>query len=66
MNVNKSKATVITSKFLEIKKEVGQEISTADNNHGLHGVSATEWKVIALERGFFKLCDLLHEVIMED
>ena len=66
MNVNKSKATVITSKFLEIKKEVQQGLSTANNNHGLHGVSSTEWKLITLENGFLKLCDLLHEVIMED
>lgn len=66
MNIDKSKAIVTTSKFLEIKKKVDNDIRTANSNNGVHGISATEYKVQALEWGFDNLCKLLHEMVMGD
>ena len=66
MNIDKSKAIVTTSKFLEIKKELEDSMNSAERNDGLHGMSALGWKLTALESGIKQLCDLLHELIVED
>ena len=66
MNIDKSKAMVTTSKFLEIKKETMDNFKNA-SRPSIHVEKSTiEAQFDALMDGFNKLCDLLHELIMEE
>lgn len=64
-------AKVVTSKFLELKEKVNKEFLT---NQNLFGACAgndftdfsKEMNVATLKKGFNELCDLLHELVMED
>ena len=64
-------AKVITSKFLELKENINKEFLI---NQNLFGASiangftdySREKNVETLEKGFNELCDLLHELVMED
>lgn len=62
---------VVTSKFLELKENINKEFLT---NQNLFGASvgngftdySQEMNVETLKKGFNELCDLLHELVMED
>lgn len=66
MNIDKSKVMVTTSKFLEIKKEVQQRMADASAASFASPYSSSELEIRALEYGFNSLCDLLHELIVEE
>ena len=65
MNIDKSKATIVISKFQEIEKETREKYREAEQPSS-HGDSTNTRRIWALMDGFSELCKLLHEIIMED
>ena len=71
MNINKEKAIVPTSKFLQLRDELEGKIHENNNRDwsalgvGL-GCNATSANIQAINSAINALCELLHEMIMED
>ena len=63
-------AKVVTSKFLQLRDKLNKEISShrGYDNSSMRavGTSETTQNINSLQHAFGELCELLHELTMED
>lgn len=59
-------AKVTTSKFLQLRDELDKELRDNENLLGANNHASEVLNIHSLQKSFGKLCELLHELTIED